>query len=114
MSNKVIGLFILSLVAVLLSSCSPKVVNYELTSADNGTQIEIPQGAKLSVTLEGNPSTGYSWEAEALDANLFEQSGDPVFNTSNPGLVGSGGTLTLTFKTLDTGTGTLMLVYHRP
>jgi predicted secreted protein len=37
-----------------------------------------------------------------------------VFKSSNPELVGSGGTITLTFKVLKTGTGTLNLVYHRP
>jgi inhibitor of cysteine peptidase len=37
-----------------------------------------------------------------------------VFASSNPNLVGSGGSLTLTFRVLKTGPAALTLVYHRP
>lgn len=97
----------------MVSSCSSND-QVSLLAADNGSQVNIKVGGLIVITLDGNPSTGYSWEAKDLDTSSFEQIGDPVFNSSNPGLVGSGGTLTLTFKTLITGTSTLTLVYHRP
>jgi inhibitor of cysteine peptidase len=64
--------------------------------------------------LEGNPSTGYSWETKDLDSSMFEQVGDTVYQSSDPGLVGSGGTFTMTFKVLKAGTSILTLVYRRP
>jgi inhibitor of cysteine peptidase len=98
---------------ISVAACSPtKPVT--LTAADKGSQVEVKVGEQIVITLDGNPSTGYTWEAKDLDATMFEQVGDPTFNSSNPGLVGSGGTLTLTFKALKVGSASLTLVYHRP
>ena len=101
------------LVIMLATGCSPsKSIN--LTAADTGKQVNIKVGEQFIITLEGNPSTGNSWEAKDLDTSIIEQVGDTVFQSSNPDLVGSGGTLTMTFEGLKTGTSTLTLVYHRP
>jgi len=100
------------IVALALSACGPAKV--KLTASDNGGQVEVKTGDLIVVQLEGNPSTGYTWEAADLDAAMFEQVGEPEFESDSPGLVGSGGTLTLTFKALQAGTATLNLVYHRP
>ena len=85
-----------------------------LTASDNGQKITLFAGQQLVIQLDGNPSTGYIWEAKDLDASMFKQVGDATFSSSNPNLVGSGGTLTLTFQVLKTGPATLTLVYHRP
>ena len=106
-------LVFLIFVLVLVAGCTP-AKPVALTVADKGSQVDVKMGDQFTITLDGNPSTGYSWEAKDLDTTMFEQVGDPVFNSSNPGLVGSGGTLTLTFKVLKSGTATLALVYHRP
>ena len=45
---------------------------------------------------------------------MFQQVGQAVFASSSPNLVGSGGTLTLTFRVLKSGPAALTLVYHRP
>ena len=103
----------LILILILATACtSPQSVT--LTSADNGGKAVVEAGGQIIIKLDGNPSTGYTWEAKDLDATMFKQAGDPVFSSSNPGLVGSGGTLTLTFDTLKAGTSTLNLIYHRP
>ena len=107
--------FMVALTAVLLlaTACSsPKSVT--LTSTNNGGKVEVQVSGQIIIKLDGNPSTGYTWEAKDLDATLFKQVGDPVFSSSNPGLVGSGGTLTLTFNALKAGTSPLTLIYHRP
>jgi inhibitor of cysteine peptidase len=113
MFRKPLSLVFLAAVLVLASACSvSKQVN--LSKADNGSQVEIKVGGQITITLDGNPSTGYSWEAKDLNTTIFEQVGDPTFSSSNPGLIGSGGTLTLIFKTLKAGTVSLTLVYLRP
>jgi inhibitor of cysteine peptidase len=104
-------LFILLIITVAACSPSKSVV---LTMADNGKQVNTKVGEQIIITLDGNPSTGYSWESSDLDTTIFKQVGDPVFQSSDPNLVGSGGTLTLTFEALKAGTATLALVYHRP
>ena len=113
MLRKIQPLILFLLVITMITACSP-AKNVVLTASDNGKQVNFKVGEQIVITLNGNPSTGYSWEAKDLVTAIFEQVGDPVFQSSNPALVGSGGTLTLTFKTLKVGTSPLTLIYHRP
>ena len=103
----------LTAILLLATACSsPRSVT--LTNTNNGGNLEVKDGGQIIVKLDGNPSTGYTWEAKDLDATMFKQVGDPVFSSSNPGLVGSAGTLTLTFNALKAGTSQLTMIYHRP
>ena len=90
----------------------PELVN--LTASNNGEKITLFAGQELVIQLVGNPTTGYTWEAKNLDASMFKQIGDATFSSSNPDLVGSDGSITLSFRVLKTGTANLTLVYHRP
>jgi inhibitor of cysteine peptidase len=113
MFRKFQPLALLLLFSMFASACNPSK-SISLTAADAGKQVSIKVDEQVVITLDGNPSTGYTWESKDLDTALFEQVGDTVFQSSNPGLVGSGGTLTLTFRALKSGTSPLLLVYHRP
>jgi inhibitor of cysteine peptidase len=103
------------LVAVMASTAACGSKSSPLTAADNGKSVEVKKGDLIVIQLDGNPSTGYNWEAKDLDSSMFEQVGEPEFKSGNPdpNIVGAGGTLTLTFKALKTGIATLALVYHR-
>jgi inhibitor of cysteine peptidase len=105
-------LFVFLLFTVgMASGC--KAASTKLTSADNSTTVNIKVGDPFTISLEGNPSTGYSWEAKDLNTDMLEQTADPEFKSDNPGLIGSGGTITLSYKALKAGTTTLTLLYHR-
>jgi len=114
--------FLIAIIIVLiLSACShlqsvqvSPPEQLPIATADNGTKVNAFVGQELVITLEGNPSTGYTWETKDLDTTMFQQVGDATFTSSNPNLVGAGGTQTLTIKALKAGTATLTLVYHRP
>jgi inhibitor of cysteine peptidase len=113
MLRKTLSLVTLTLVLIFITACSSsKQVN--LTAADKDSQVDVRAGDQIIITLDSNPSTGYTWEVKDLNTTILEQVGDPVFSSSNPGLVGSVGSLTITFKALKAGTATLTLVYHRP
>ncbi len=113
MLRKTLSLVSVTVVLILTAACnSSKQVS--LTAAANGSQVDVKVGDQIAITLDGNPSTGYTWEANDMDTTMFEQVGDPAFSSSNPGLVGSVGSLTITFKALKAGTASLSLVYHRP
>ena len=111
MFHRIARLVILWGVLALMAGCGPR--QNKLTMADNGTNRDIGVGGQIIVELNGNPSTGYTWEAKDLDVGILQQVGTG-FKSSNPGMVGAGGTLTLTFKALKAGVTTLTLVYHRP
>lgn len=84
-----------------------------LTEADSGRMIDLTPGQNLVITLVANPSTGYTWEATALNQNLLQQVGQPAFTSDNPGLAGAPGHMTFRFKAVHIGQTTLTLIYHR-
>jgi inhibitor of cysteine peptidase len=113
---------LIALVAfIILSACTqPRSVQVSppeqlpIDTSDNGTKVNAFVGQVLVISLDGNPSTGYTWETKDLDPTMFLPAGETKFISSNPNLVGSGGTQTLTIRILKTGIATLTLVYHRP
>lgn len=84
----------------------------KLTAKDAGSTIYVKQGEVLEVTLEGNPTTGYTWEEPAGAGEVLAQQGEPEFKADSSAL-GSGGMMTLRFKAMQAGTYPLKLIYHR-
>ena len=104
---------ILLLLLGSLAGCSPSESSF--TDANNGQPAVIKVGGRIIVELESNPSTGFTWEASALDTSVLKQLGPaeykPAGSTPMPG---SGGTQILRFEAAAPGTTTLTLIYHRP
>jgi inhibitor of cysteine peptidase len=112
MFRRIFSIIAFTLAIVPMAGCNSSQT--KLTVLNNGKTVNVKSGELIVVELEGNPSTGYTWEAKDLDASVLQQVGEIAFKSNNPGLVGAGGTLTLTYKALKTGTTDLQLVYHRP
>lgn len=100
-----------TVMACSLPARSPKT--YALTAKDDQSSISLRKGDFLTVSLEGNPTTGYQWQVIQLDTTILEQSGDPEFSPAAAGL-GSGGVFTFRFHALKAGQTTLVLAYSRP
>lgn len=102
------------LVFALFSGCGANGTS--LTEADNGKTINLQPGETLTLTLESNPTTGYSWQVLELDNAVLVPEGDPEYKQSSgaEGLVGAGGTETFRFKTIGSGETSLSLGYMRP
>jgi len=86
-----------------------------LSEADAGTTVMVRMHDTIEVVLEGNPTTGFTWERAPDDesAAILEQLGDPVFQPDTE-LVGSGGKFTFRFEAVASGQAILRLIYHRP
>ena len=78
-----------------------------------GSQAVLQAGDMLQVNLEGNPSTGYMWSVESLDAAVLKVVGEPEFHPASSAL-GASGTVMYRFKAVGTGQTTLKLIYSRP
>jgi len=105
------GLVAMLLIAlILVAGCGYKTV--KATSEDDGDQVMLDVGQTLAISLEGNPTTGYTWEAAELDEGVLEQ-GETEYKASSKA-IGAGGTETLQFKAIRAGEVALQLVYHRP
>jgi inhibitor of cysteine peptidase len=85
----------------------------ELDMTDNGSQVELEVGQVLVISLEGNPTTGYTWEIGGIEESVLRQVGEVVFEAESD-LVGAGGVQTLRFEAVGVGQASLDLVYHRP
>lgn len=67
----------------------------------------------LVVTLEANPTTGYTWEIAEPNMSIIRQVGEIEFQPES-GALGAGGVQTLHFEAMNVGQTLLKLVYHRP
>ncbi len=104
-----VTLYIL-LTALTITGCAPGMVR--LDDSDNGRELEVRTGQEIIVSLESNPTTGYTWEISNIEDGIMEQVGKTVFESSTD-LVGSGGIQVFRFKACGTGEVVLDLVYHR-
>jgi inhibitor of cysteine peptidase len=104
---------VLALVVVAgISGCSAQTTP-ALGAEDNGREIILQKGQTLTIKLEGNPTTGYSWEVVESEGAILQQVGEPEFEAESD-LLGAPGTHILHFNAVGTGQMELKLVYQRP
>ncbi len=112
MDKGAIALLLVAVVLAAVSGCGAKSA-LALEAKDNGRQIEVEKGQTLAISLEGNPSTGYTWEMVESEDSILRQVGEIEFEAESD-LVGAPGTQTLRFEAVESGQTELKLVYHRP
>ena len=116
--NRYLGLLVVaSLLVLVLPACGPlnedsAPKEVKLTEKDAGKSVAVANGGTLEVTLEGNPTTGYTWEVESVDDKVLKLESEPDFEADSDA-VGAGGMMTLKFKAEGAGKTDLKLVYHR-
>lgn len=108
---------VLSLVvaaSMVLTACSGRTV--KISAEDNGSTIEMKQGQTLVLSIDGNPTTGYTWEVDSVDASVLQSEGEADYSTDfrlRPGMTGVGGTYKFKFTAANAGTTALKLKYWR-
>lgn len=96
---------------VILSSCNPALT---LSSQDAGRSVDVKLGDTISIMLEANPSTGYTWELAPDVSTTLRMSGQPTYTANGPVIPGSSGQMNFRFSAVTPGKTTLKLIYHRP
>jgi len=84
-----------------------------LSADDNGRTVPLSVGQLVVISLDANPSTGYTWEIKGLNQAVVQQVGEMEFKPSSE-LAGAPGTAIFRFKAVSPGQTTLTLIYHRP
>jgi len=110
MRTVVVMLFFLG--AVLFSGCDTN--GTLITDADNGKQIAVNSGDVIIVTLESNPTTGFSWQLTEMDNAVLKQVGEVKYESDGRNILGAGGTETFRFEAVSAGEVNLTLWYMRP
>lgn len=96
--------------SLALMGCSSHEV--KIDESMNGQDAKAAVGDTLVVTLPGNPTTGFTWEAVDLDTAILASAGEAEFKADSEAL-GASGMVTLKFKAAGAGATTLKLIYHR-
>lgn len=122
----IVGLSILAFACVSPKPIDTKTNNTKTNisktvyAAADMNEINVKKGEDFEITLDSNPTTGFSWAlAEDLDAKMIEEI-DNVYGSNNSDdnnntpLVGAGGIETWTFKALDKGEATIKMKYCQP
>jgi len=85
-----------------------------LNAADSGKQITANAGDSFTITLDSNPSTGFSWSISAITDESVIDDVSNEFKGADTGMVGAGGQEVWTFKAVDKGSSTIEMKYSRP
>ena len=94
------------------SSVSPEVVSVD--ASYSGTQVNLSVGQLLVVTLDSNPSTGYSWSITMNSDETVLNKMENKYVAPETVVPGAGGKEVWTFKALKTGTSFVSMGYVRP
>jgi inhibitor of cysteine peptidase len=71
-------------------------------------------GDEIQVTLDGNATTGFSWELVEYNPAVIAPVGEPTYEAAADGeLVGTGGSWTWTLRAVAAGESPVRFVYHR-
>lgn len=107
--------FTLVLLMVAIALCAAgrqRGITVRLTHADSGSTITLHPGDTLEIVLQGNPTTGYTWEVKPGSESVLKQKGDPEFTPDSKAL-GSEGRMTFKFDVVAIGKASLVLLYRR-
>ena len=109
-------IMLVALLAVsMLGACGGETKPVVYTEADSGSTVEVATGDLVTVCLQENPSTGYTWREEhsagleLLTDRFLEPSPSP-----SPGVVGVPGTREFVFRAVTAGTQSMSAEYARP
>lgn len=78
----------------------------------NGGSLILSPEDTLTLTLAGNPTTGYTWQVLEMDQNVLAPVGEVDYRSAS-NLIGAGGVYTFKFKTQNSGSTILKLIYIR-
>ena len=119
-TGAIVLVLLLALVANVAGGCASANAAggpLKLAQADGGKAFTVKVGDTIQVVLPGNMTTGFAWASALSDesATLLVQDGDAVYaeQSTDPQVVGAGGTFTFNFKAQAAGQATLKLVYER-
>ncbi len=95
------------------SSAAPEELSVDI--ANSGKEVALAAGGTLTVTLESNITTGYSWNENANigDKTVMQQTDHKYQPPATP-IPGAGGKEVWTFKALKAGQSTISVEYRRP
>jgi inhibitor of cysteine peptidase len=114
MKSKWLIMGLVTTALLVLTACSTSAKQVSADDSSSGKQIDIAIGGTLTVTLDSNQTTGFSWELKEIgDTNILQKM-DSKYVAPTSNMVGAGGKEVWNFKALKGGTTTLSMDYSQP
>ena len=88
------------------------MTEYTFGERDNGASAQVQRGAKITIELKENPTTGYRWTISSMDEVLLEPEGDE-FLPPDQATPGAGGLRRFFFRAKGAGSTSLILISKR-
>ena len=88
------------------------MADYTFGEKDNGGSAEVRRGAKITVELKENPTTGYRWTISSIDEVFLEPEGDE-FLPPDQATPGAGGLHRFFFCAKGAGSTALTMISKR-
>ena len=114
MKSKWLLLGVIAAAMLVITACAKLPNDVSVNASSSGKQVELFVGGTLTVTLDSNATTGYSWELTGISDTGVLQKTDNKYVAPTSSLVGAGGKEVWTFQTLTAGTTTLSMEYSQP
>jgi inhibitor of cysteine peptidase len=114
MKSKLLLIGLVTAALLVMIACSSPTKQISVDESSSGKQVEIAAGGSLTITLESNVTTGYSWELKQIgDTSVLEKT-DNKYEAPTSSLIGAGGKEVWNFKALKAGKTTLSMEYSQP
>ncbi|HEY4258343.1 MAG: protease inhibitor I42 family protein [Candidatus Udaeobacter sp.] len=88
------------------------MAEYIFSEKDNGASVEVQCGAKITIELKENPTTGYRWRISSID-EVFLQPECDEFLPPDQTTPGAGGLRRFFFRAKSAGSTALTLISKR-
>ena len=105
--NFLMGLFASLTLGNFVAGCTS-------TAADSQNMVNVALGDTFTLTLRGNPTTGYSWDATEIPAEITLTEKHYEQDKTDPMMVGVGGTFHFRFKAVKKADANIHFEYRRP
>ncbi len=96
----------------MLGRCTVPQKLLNLEKSNNGQEFEINTQTEIIVSLEANPTTGYTWSISNLDTSLIKLIKESTLEADSQKL-GAPGKQVFHFLSISPGVTELNLIYHR-
>ena len=100
--------------AVACLTLGSLIVGCASTAVDSQNMINASVGETFTITLRGNPTTGYSWDATEIPAEITLTEKHYEQDKTDPMMVGVGGTFHFRFKAVKKADAAIHFEYRRP